>query len=161
MKHSTMAQWAVNAVDFRDVDAIMTPFEFDINPFNGWDVDGIIGTADDAHADRAIVWGCERPELLISESIVFHDRRTEDLDDEQPNGGQQAALIGQMGEMDNDQRLLPRERPSLKSIIRGLIQPAIPMLPQVVTGLLPVLSKCDQWCLHQWCASQPNHTQYE
>ena len=75
-----LAQWAVNAVDFRDVDAIMTPFEFDINPFNGWDVDGIIGTADDAHADRAIVWGCERPELLISESIVFHDRRTEDLD---------------------------------------------------------------------------------
>ena len=103
-----LAQWAVNAVDFRDVDAIMTPFEFDINPFNGWDVDGIIGTADDAHADRAIVWGCERPELLISESIVFHDRRTEDLDNEQPNGGQQAALIGQMGEMDNDQRLLPR-----------------------------------------------------
>ena len=73
-----IAQWAVNAVDFRDADAIMTPFEFDLNPFNGWDVDGIIGTADDAHPDQALVWGCERPELLISESIVFHDRRTED-----------------------------------------------------------------------------------
>lgn len=103
-----LAQWAANAVDFRDVDAIMTPFEFDINPFNGWDVDGIIGTADDAHPDRALVWGCERPELLISESIVFHDRRTEDLDNEQPNAGDQAAKIGQMGETDNDQRLLPR-----------------------------------------------------
>ena len=103
-----IAQWAANAVDFRDADAIMTPFEFDINPFNGWDVDGIIGTADDAHPERALVWGCERPELLISESIVFHDRRTEDLDNEQPNAGQQAAQIGVMNETDNDQRLLPR-----------------------------------------------------
>ena len=84
----------------------MTPFEFDINPFNGWDVDGIIGTADDAHPERALVWGCERPELLISESIVFHDRRTEDLSNEQPfPAGDQAAQIGQMGEVDNDQRL--------------------------------------------------------
>ena len=103
-----IAQWAANAVDFRDADAIMTPFEFDINPFNGWDVDGIIGTADDAHPERALVWGCERPELLISESIVFHDRRTEDLANEQPNAGEQAAQIGQMNETDNDQRLLPR-----------------------------------------------------
>ncbi|MFL2863942.1 MAG: hypothetical protein ACJZ8Y_01885 [Pirellulaceae bacterium] len=103
-----IAQWAANAVDFRDADAIMTPFEFDINPFNGWDVDGIIGTADDSHPERALVWGCERPELLISESIVFHDRRTEDLANEQPNAGEQAAQIGQMNETDNDQRLLPR-----------------------------------------------------
>ncbi|MBH55716.1 MAG: hypothetical protein CMJ82_00835 [Planctomycetaceae bacterium] len=103
-----IAQWAANAVDFRDVDAIMTPFEFDINPFNGWDVDGIIGTADDAHPERALVWGCERPELLISESIVFHDRRTEDLSNEQPlPAGDQAAQIG-MGDDNSDQRLLPR-----------------------------------------------------
>ena len=27
-----LAQWAVNVVDFRDPDAIMTPFEFDLNP---------------------------------------------------------------------------------------------------------------------------------
>ena len=102
-----IAQWAANAVDFRDADSIMTPFEFDLNPFNGWDVDGIIGTADDVHPDRALVWGCERPELLISESIVFHDRRTEDLDNEQPNAGEQAAQIGPMDD-DSDQRLLPR-----------------------------------------------------
>ena len=25
------------------------------------------------------VWGCKRPELLISETLAFHDRRTEDL----------------------------------------------------------------------------------
>ncbi|MCA9270566.1 MAG: hypothetical protein KDA41_18920, partial [Planctomycetales bacterium] len=29
-----IAQWAINAVDFRDPDAIMTPFEYDVNPFN-------------------------------------------------------------------------------------------------------------------------------
>ena len=35
-----IAQWAINVVDFRDPDSIMTPFEVDLNPFNGWDVDG-------------------------------------------------------------------------------------------------------------------------
>ena len=44
-----LAQWAINCVDFRDRDSIMTPFEFDINPFNGWGVDGVVGTADDGH----------------------------------------------------------------------------------------------------------------
>jgi len=80
----------INVVDYRDSDAIMTPFEFDIVPFNdnsganpqfityGWDVDGMLGTADDALPERGLVWGCERPELLISEVTAFHDRRTED-----------------------------------------------------------------------------------
>ena len=26
-----------------------------------------------------MVWGCERPELLITETLAWHDRRTEDL----------------------------------------------------------------------------------
>ena len=107
-KEFNLAQWTANVVDFRDADSIMTPFEFDLNPFNGWDVDGIIGTADDAHVERALVWGSERPELLISESLVYHDRRTEDLDTEQPNPGDQAAKFGNNGETDFDQRLLPR-----------------------------------------------------
>jgi hypothetical protein len=91
------AQWAINVVDFRDADSIMTPFEYDINPFNGWDVDGIptdrgadgidndndgqmdAADPDEAEPERAIVWGCERPELLLSGTLAFHDRRTEDL----------------------------------------------------------------------------------
>ena len=28
------------------------------------------------------VWGCKRPELLITETLAFHDRRTQDLNDE-------------------------------------------------------------------------------
>ena len=79
-----LAQWAINAVDFRDADSIMTPFEFDINPFNGWDVDGRIdpNSPDNNHPDRLVVWGCERPELLITETLAFHDRKTQDLDND-------------------------------------------------------------------------------
>ena len=35
-----LAQWAINCVEFRDADSIMTPFEYDTNPTNGWQVDG-------------------------------------------------------------------------------------------------------------------------
>ena len=66
-----IAQWAVNVVDFRDSDSIMTRFRYDWQPFGrgGWD-------------PTEEVWGCERPELLISETLAFHDRRTEDRSDE-------------------------------------------------------------------------------
>lgn len=93
-----LAQWVVNVIDFRDPDSIMTPFEFDDNPFNGWmtdgslltdetsdgidnDGNGLIDGADpnEQFTERVIVWGCERPELLITETIGTHDRRTEDL----------------------------------------------------------------------------------
>lgn len=84
-----LAQWAINVVDFRDADSIMTPFEYDANPFNGWDVNGDLGTYVDASgavqagleptAERQVVWGCERPELLITETLAYHDRRSQDL----------------------------------------------------------------------------------
>lgn len=44
-----LAQYAINAVDFRDADMICTPFEYDADPFGnnsgiaGWNVDGWIG----------------------------------------------------------------------------------------------------------------------
>ncbi|MBN2295881.1 MAG: hypothetical protein JXM70_25850 [Pirellulales bacterium] len=84
-----IAQWAINVVDFRDADAIMTPFEYDAEPFvdnstppdgNPWDVDGVIGagSTDDTASHRRLVWGCERPELLLTETLAFHDRRVAD-----------------------------------------------------------------------------------
>jgi len=77
-----LAQWAINVVDFRDADSIMTPFEYDLNPFDGWDVDGSLATTNDK--DRDVVWGCERPELLIGETFAFHDRRTQDTNQDNP-----------------------------------------------------------------------------
>src|SRR4029079_6471705 len=32
------AQWEIHVVDQRDSDAIMTPFEYDENPWDGWGV---------------------------------------------------------------------------------------------------------------------------
>jgi hypothetical protein len=68
-----LAQYAVNIVDFRDADSIMTRFEFDPDwrpNITAWD-------------PSKTVWGCERPELLITETFAWHDRRTDDL----PVGG--------------------------------------------------------------------------
>lgn len=63
-----IAQWAVNVVDYRDPDSIMTRFAFDPNPFDGW-----------AATDPAnVVWGVEQPELVFSESLAFHDVRVRD-----------------------------------------------------------------------------------
>lgn len=90
-----LAQWSVNAVDFRDSDAIMTAFEYDANPWDGWQVDGNPGTDGTAGNpeilngtnyvftnpnDRGLVWGTESPDLLITETLAFHDRRVKDTD---------------------------------------------------------------------------------
>ncbi len=81
-----IAQWVVNVVDFRDRDSIMTGFEFDLDPFTDdvpdpnnspWDVDGDLTTDEGANV-REVLWGCERPELLITETISTHERRTAD-----------------------------------------------------------------------------------
>jgi hypothetical protein len=55
------AQWAVNALDFRDADSKMTRFEYDPTPSDGWT---LTGSTDN------VVWGAERPELLISSCAV-------------------------------------------------------------------------------------------
>ncbi len=87
-----VAQWAINVVDYRDADAIMTPFEYDVNPFDGWQVDGLIETVEDTTSastiftnsptttanERRVVWGCEYPELVLTETFATHDRRVRD-----------------------------------------------------------------------------------
>lgn len=68
---AVLAQWAANVVEFRDADSRMTPFEYDTNPQNGWSVDGN-PTTDDG-AERAVVWGVERPEILITETLAWEN----------------------------------------------------------------------------------------
>lgn len=121
-----IAQWVANVIDFRDADSIMTPIELDLNPFNGWHVDGnpltnestwgSDGRDNNANGitdgpieqviarDHVIVWGCERPELLLSETVAWHDRATEDLDT--PN--KKLADPESDPVNDHDQRLKPR-----------------------------------------------------
>ena len=36
----------------------------------------------DLNTPQYTVWGCKRPELLITETLAFHDRRTQDLNNE-------------------------------------------------------------------------------
>jgi hypothetical protein len=72
-----IAQWAINVVDFRDADSVMTGFEYDTDITDGWNVNGNL--SDDSDPDRDVVWGAERPELLITETVCWHDRRTDDL----------------------------------------------------------------------------------
>ncbi|MGE3407765.1 MAG: hypothetical protein AB7I37_13185 [Pirellulales bacterium] len=117
-----IAQWCINVVDFRDRDSIMTPFEYDVFPFvdansDGitWDVDGWVGynavtgaaSVDDNdltnYPHRRLVWGCEQPDLLLTESFAFHDTRTENL--ATPMG---LYSDGTMGDTNFDQRKLPR-----------------------------------------------------
>lgn len=119
-----IAQWAVNALDFMDRDSIMTPFEYDIAPFVAkdtakygnvtWNVDGFVESSpipagsDDNEGTtwwyRGLVWGCEKPELLITETLAFHDRRTQNLDDD---GGKTGGTPPDTNN-DFDQKLRPQ-----------------------------------------------------
>jgi hypothetical protein len=89
-----LAQWAINVVDFRDNDSVCTRFEYDILPFGYapppnppanapvfkfpfWAPDkNVIANA----PFIGVVWGMEAPELLLTESLAFHDKRLRDTD---------------------------------------------------------------------------------
>ena len=98
IRAAAIAQWAVNIVDFRDSDAAMTRFEYDIVPFGcGSNFSGttvpnarpaywapdhldetVNGKANKFYVD--VVWGMEMPELLLTESFATHDIRIRDTD---------------------------------------------------------------------------------
>lgn len=156
-----VAQWAINCVDLRDSDSIQTPFEYDENPWDGWNVidttngvyyaiDGDLTTNENyamrrdlstgaigpptiiAQADvdnpvipislqtRGVVWGAERPELLMTEGIAWHDRRVEDLqlgelqgpdtDDYGQVSSSEAEILDQKADNDMDQKFKPAGR---------------------------------------------------
>lgn len=107
LTYRRIAQWAINVVEFRDRDAVMTAFEYDVNPWNGWicdgnpatneatinytangvddDGDGMTDEADEAGLgnDRRLIWGAEYPDLLLMESTAFHNRGVRDTDYDQ------------------------------------------------------------------------------
>lgn len=56
------AQWVANVCDFRDTDSTMTQFRFDTTPENGW-----------TPAAADVVFGAERPEVVITESLAWND----------------------------------------------------------------------------------------
>src|SRR5262249_15297236 len=107
--------------------SISTPFEFDYEPFvdndgsgKTWNVDGWVKTnpitmaasTDDGQAWRGLVWGCEKPLLLISETFSAHDIRTEDTADEaNPTAGEMKSKIDlndAMKDKDRDQKRRPQ-----------------------------------------------------
>jgi hypothetical protein len=55
-----LAQWAANVIEFRDPDSTMSRYVFDPDPTNG------VGN------DQAqTVFGCERPEVVITETLAY------------------------------------------------------------------------------------------
>ena len=61
-----LAQYAINIVDFRDADSVMTSFNYDKT----------FGNGSTSWSANERVWGCERPELIITETFAQHDRKT-------------------------------------------------------------------------------------
>jgi hypothetical protein len=113
-----LAQWAVNVVDFRDTDAAMTRFEYDIYPFGVrsgnldrpafWAPDRLINSGNNPVDSSmrqyiGVVWGMEQPELLLTESLAFHDKRLRDTD---LDGG--SAKEVSQGDNDFDQYRFPQ-----------------------------------------------------
>lgn len=99
-----IAQWAINVADFRDSDGIMSRFDYDVDPFDGWDITTIGGGP-----SYRTVWGMEYPELALEESLAFHDRRVRDTNLDALPAAQQKRWNGSaFQDEDPDQWRLPQ-----------------------------------------------------
>lgn len=78
------AQWAANVVEFQDLDSTMTRYEYDPEPADGWDVDGDPATTDES--PRAVVWGGERPDVIITQTLAW-------TNSSQPNDGELYVML--------------------------------------------------------------------
>jgi hypothetical protein len=78
------AQWAVNVLDFRDPDSESTPFEYDRTIKDGWEADSVVSAEDededededddgDDDSGLAVVWGVEKPDIVITETAAWAD----------------------------------------------------------------------------------------
>jgi len=74
---STTAQWVANVVDFRDADSVFTRFQFDTTPTDGWNRPKSDGSSDPGWKPTNVVWGIERPEALIAQTIAFYVQGTD------------------------------------------------------------------------------------
>ncbi|PQO38166.1 hypothetical protein [Blastopirellula marina] len=118
-----IAQWAINVVDFRDKDAVMTPFEYDLQPFTPstpgssvtWNVDGNLLAVTGANpaedtANRRVVWGAEAPDLVMTETLAFHDRGAKDTswDDNASNSNKKRGTNTTSDDQTLDQYKIPQ-----------------------------------------------------
>ncbi|MEZ6151533.1 MAG: hypothetical protein R3C09_15565 [Pirellulaceae bacterium] len=103
-----IAQWAVNIIDFRDADHVMTRFAYDPFPF-----DNSTGTYWNPNRDGSnnpvgyVVWGLEQPELLLMETGATHDLRIKDTAND--NGANPAKVDSPSNpDTDYDQYRIPQ-----------------------------------------------------
>lgn len=74
--NADLAQWVVNVMDYRDPDSTITSFEWDDDLTDGWDPSGNdSGKAPDPTqpTNRNPVYGTEKPELVIGQTIAWYD----------------------------------------------------------------------------------------
>lgn len=128
-----LAQWAANAVDYRDVDASCTRLRYDPDIFDGFDLN---------IAANHTVWGMERPEIEITETFAMHDKRLrrnltkepnpmdptltldgESQDDEDPDG----PGMGDDPDSDMDQFRIPQATAIIE--LRALASEALAVAP--------------------------------
>ena len=103
-----IAQWAANAVDYRDTNAICTRLRYDPNLLDATGFDTAV-----AAVHR--LWGMERPELEITETLAFHDKRLKRNLEQQPGAlpaGEEdeddPSGPGQTADSDMDQFRIPQ-----------------------------------------------------
>jgi hypothetical protein len=128
-----IAQWAINVVDARDADLTMTPFEYDLNPWDGWDVNDDF--TDDDGPNRRVAWGVETPTLVMTETMAFHDRRVKDTS----VGG---TLAGPPVDAELDQPRIPQG-----SLFLELLCPSsvLQMSPEASPDLFVFNAALNQW----------------